>query len=156
MLWEKHSIHELLDEVLEMNKDQLLLKNITVEKDYNTDCCYILLNKEKMKMALTNIVMTAIEAMQPLSGRLRLSIKVTDTKCIIEIGDNGIGISKENLKTIFKPFVTNKPDGIGLGLSTTLDILHSNHAEVSVESKEGIGTNFIISFNSVKPSGHRK
>ncbi len=38
-LWEKHSIHQLLDEVLDMNKDRLLLKNIRVEKEYDMKSC---------------------------------------------------------------------------------------------------------------------
>jgi signal transduction histidine kinase len=72
-------------------------------------------------------------------------------KCVIEIEDNGIGISKQNLKNIFKPYFTNKPGGMTLGLSTTLDILHSNHAKVEVHSEEGRGTHFILSFERIQP-----
>ena len=65
---------------------------------------------------------------------------------MIQIEDNGCGISKENLKYIFKPYFTNKPGGLGLGLATTYDILQSNHVGVNVESEEGKGTRFILSF----------
>jgi signal transduction histidine kinase len=42
---------------------------------------------------------------------------------------------------------------MGLGLSTTLDILHSNHAQVDVRSEEGKGTRFILSFDGIPQSG---
>ena len=148
---EKHSIHQLLDEVLAMTEDRIMLKNIRVRKDYTTLDCKIWVNKEKIKIALINIIINAIDAMPSKKGKLKLVTKSINGKCIIEIEDNGIGISKQNLKNIFKPYFTNKAGGLGLGLSTTLDILHSNHARVKVHSDEGIGTRFILSFEGIQP-----
>jgi len=51
-----------------------------------------------------------------------------------------------NLKRIFEPYFTNKPGGMGLGLSATLNILKANHASMDVRSEEGLGTSFILSF----------
>ncbi|MEI9909280.1 MAG: HAMP domain-containing sensor histidine kinase [Bacteroidota bacterium] len=150
---EKHSIHQLLDEVLAMTSDRIMLKNIIVAKDYTPMDCTIWVNKQKMKIALTNIIINAIDAMRPEKGKLKLVTRSVKDKYIIEIEDNGIGISKENLKNIFKPYFTNKPCGMGLGLSTTLDILLSSHAGVAVQSEEGRGTRFILSFDNIQPSG---
>ncbi|HET9429902.1 MAG TPA: ATP-binding protein, partial [Chitinophagaceae bacterium] len=143
----KHSIHRLLDEVLEMIEDRRLLKNITVRKDYAIQDCKIVLNRPKIKIALTNIIINAIEAMTPEKGELKLVTKSIADKYVIEIEDNGCGISRGNLKYIFKPYFTNKPGGLGLGLKTTYDILRSNHVRVNVESKEGKGTRFILFFD---------
>lgn len=151
---ENHFIHQLLDEVLVMTKDRIMLKNIMVRKDYSTLDCKILVNKEKMKIALTNIIINAIDAMPSEGGRLKLVTKSVNGRCIIEIDDNGIGISEENLKNIFMPYFTNKPGGMGLGLSTTLDILKSSHARVDVQSVEGKGTRFILSFDRNRQSGN--
>jgi signal transduction histidine kinase len=57
-----------------------------------------------------------------------------------------MGISPANLKKLFKPYFTTKTTGMGLGLSSTFRILQSQQAKVKVESKEGKGTRFIISF----------
>jgi signal transduction histidine kinase len=59
------------------------------------------------------------------SGILILVTRSINGQCVISIEDNGVGISKENLANIFKPFFTSKPGGMGLGLSTTLDILRA-------------------------------
>ena len=144
---EKYSIHQLLDEVLEMAGDRIRLKNISVSKDYAAKDCKIELNKPKMKFALTNIIVNAIDAMTTAKGQLKLVTKSMEDKYVIQIEDNGCGISKQNLKNIFKPYFTNKPGGLGLGLSTTYDILQSNHVRVTVESREGEGTRFILLFN---------
>lgn len=143
---EKHSIHQLLDEVLAMNEDRIMLKNITVRKEYTIQDCKIVVNRPKMKIALTNIIINAIDAMTSGKGELKLVTKSIDGKYVIQIEDNGCGISKGNLQHIFKPYFTNKPGGLGLGLATTYDILRSNHVGVNVESGEGEGTRFILLF----------
>ncbi|HTE30638.1 MAG TPA: ATP-binding protein [Chryseolinea sp.] len=145
---EKHSIEELLDEVLEMAKDRIGLKHVTVRKDYALQDCQIALHRQKVKIALTNIIINALDAMPHEQGELRLVTQSIDGKYTIRIEDNGCGISQENLANIFKPFFTNKPGGLGIGLATTYDILLSNHVGVSVESEEGVGTSFILLFDA--------
>ena len=143
---EKHSIHLLIDEVLEMAQDRLRLKNIVVKKEYAAEDCNIALNKPELKIALTNIIINAIDAMILDEGEIKLVTKYTDDHCILLIEDNGCGISKENLSSIFKPYFTNKPGGLGLGLANTLDILRLNHVRIDVESVVNEGTKFILSF----------
>ena len=150
---EKYPIHELLDEALAMAEDRILLKNIAVRKDYSTLDCKILVDKQKIKIALVNIIVNAIDAMHPEKGKLKLITRSLNGKCIIEIEDNGVGISKENLKNLFTPYFTNKAGGMGLGLSTTIDILKENHATVDVQSVEGKGTRFILTFEGIQQSG---
>jgi signal transduction histidine kinase len=152
MQLEKYSTHQLVDEALAMTEDRILLKNITVRKDYTTLDCKILVNKQKIKIALTNIIINAIEAMPSAKGKLKLVTRSINGKCVIEIEDNGIGIGKEQLKDIFTPYFTGKAGGLGLGLSATSDILNSNHASVEVQSEEGKGTRFILSFAGVRQS----
>lgn len=146
---EKYTIHQLLDDALTITADRIMLKNITVKKYYTILDSKIFVDTQNMKIALSNILINAIDAMSSKNGQLTLITKSVNGRGIIEIKDNGIGISKENLKNIFKPFYTNKPKGIGLGLSTTLNILFSNHVRVDVQSEEGIGTSFVLSFNEV-------
>jgi signal transduction histidine kinase len=150
---EKYTIHQLLDEALAMTEDRIILKNITVRKDYSTMDCKILVNKQKIRIALVNIILNAIDAMHPEKGKLKLITRSINGKCIIEIEDNGIGISKEHLKNLFTPYFTNKAGGMGLGLSTTIDILKANHATVEVQSEEAKGTRFILSFEGIQQSG---
>jgi len=145
---ERHSIEELLDEVLAMAKDRISLKHVAVSKDYALQDCQIALHRQKVKIALTNIIINALDAMPLEGGELRLITKSVAGKYTIRIEDNGCGISEENLANIFKPFFTNKPGGLGIGLATTHDILLANHVGVTVESKEEVGTSFILLFDT--------
>lgn len=149
----KYPVHELLDEALARTEDRILLKNITVRKDYSTLDCKILVNRQKIEIALTNIIINAIDAMPSENGKLKLITKSINGKCVIEIEDNGIGIGKENLQHIFTPYFTNKPGGMGLGLPTTKEFLTANHATVDVRSEEGKGTRFILSFEGIQQPG---
>ena len=66
----------------------------------------------------------------------------------ISIKDNGIGIKRENLPRIFKPFFTTKTgsDGTGLGLAISYDLIVTDHkGEIAVSTKEGKYTEFVVS-----------
>jgi signal transduction histidine kinase len=141
------SINQLLDEILVLAKDRLILKNILVKKSYIPSSCELLLDKPKIKIALLNIIVNAIEAMPWENGELKLTTSLRKGKCAVIIEDNGCGISKENIKKIFKPYFTSKPNGMGIGLAAACDILASHQAVVNVESEENKGSRFIISFN---------
>ena len=146
--YERYSLQQLLEDVLVMTKDRILLKRIEVSREYAAPEHGVSLDIEKMKIALINIVNNAIDAMPSEKGKLRLVTRSAGQLSSIEIGDNGTGISKENLKRIFQPYFTNKPGGMGLGLSAALGILRANHVVVHVQSKEGVGTSFVLSFHS--------
>jgi signal transduction histidine kinase len=146
---EEHSIHQLLDNVLEIAGDRIILRNITVRKDYDTQDCKIGMNRLRMKIALTNIIINAIDAMTPEKGILELVTKSIYGKYILQIKDNGCGISREDLKHIFRPYFSNKQGGLGLGLSTAYEILQSDHVGIKVESEEGEGTCFTLSFDNL-------
>ena len=69
-----------------------------------------------------------------------------DGTVVIEVKDNGTGISKDKIDKIFQPFFTTKPTGkgTGLGLSLSYDIVKAHGGEISVDSKPGEGSTFII------------
>lgn len=143
---EDHSVHLLLDEVLLLAADRIALKNITVSKEFASYEDQRLFNKPKMKIALTNIIINAIDAMDGKEGQLKISTTTVNDKCVLQIEDNGCGINEENLQLIFTPYFTRKKNGLGIGLSATLAILKANKVKVEVESEEGWGTRFILSF----------
>ncbi|MBX3240862.1 MAG: CHASE3 domain-containing protein [Chitinophagaceae bacterium] len=144
---QKENINTILDESLEMAKDRLLLKKIEVRKRYTPDICDILIDKERIKLAILNIIVNAIEAMDEKKGMLELITKTENNKCIIEIRDNGKGMSEETLYNVFEPYFTLKKKGNGLGLTHAQNIIINHKGSIKVESKEGIGTTFHIALN---------
>jgi len=143
----KSSINHIVNEVMEIMDDRIRLKNITVVKNFSTEDFFILSNRAKIKIAITNIVANAIDAMPVANGLLKLNTKLGGTEYLVEIEDNGCGISKENLQSIFNTGFTNKPGGLGFGLQITKVILQSNNVEIKVASNEGKGTKFTLLFN---------
>ncbi len=144
---EKISLHTLLDKAVESTGDRLSLKQITLYKAYPEEHVYIMADPEKLKIAFVNIIINAVEAMKEGVGILTVSIAEETDNFKVVIQDNGSGISEENLSKIFEPYFTSKSNGFGLGLAATLNILQSHKALVDVQSEEGVGTSFYISFN---------
>jgi signal transduction histidine kinase len=64
----------------------------------------------------------------------------------VKITDNGCGIAEEDMPRLFEPFYTAKRNGLGLGLSTTLNILQVHRGSIEVNSVVRTGTTFAIQF----------
>ena len=80
------------------------------------------------------------------SPKLEVSLKKDEMNYVIEIIDNGLGISEENLKNIFNPFFTTKPsgEGTGLGMSMAYDIIKKHGGKINLHTKENEGVKTII------------
>lgn len=78
-------------------------------------------------------------------------IKNLDNEVEIRVKDNGPGIPEDINDKIFQPFFTTKPtgSGTGLGLSLSYDIVKAHGGELTVETKEGEGSDFIIKLSTV-------
>ena len=139
-------MEDIVEETLSMATDRINLNQIKLEKNIQGGLPRLLADKEKLKIALLNIIINAIEAMQPAKGVLKLDVKLTDGLGVISIADNGKGIELDNLEKLFDPFYTNKEGGMGLGLTSTKNILNSHSATVEVKSKVNEGTTFYIYF----------
>ncbi len=141
-------LQHIIDESIAAATDRIMLKKITLHKDVPGDHVVVLADAEKLKIALLNIIINAIEAMEPELGKLSIHLKNNGEQSQLIIEDNGCGISDENLSRLFEPYFTAKRNGMGLGLAATLNILQSHHAEVEVKSKINEGSSFIITFKN--------
>ncbi|MEO0558276.1 MAG: ATP-binding protein, partial [Bacteroidota bacterium] len=116
---------------------------------------------QEMGRVLINLLTNAFYAVQMRAGEPDYAPTVTvrtrplGERVIIEVEDNGVGISEEVQRRIFEPFFTTKPtgEGTGLGLSLTHDIIVGVHGgELEVESELGAGTTFRITIPAVASS----
>lgn len=144
----KHSLQEIMNESIATVADRINLQNIKVEKKYQEKPLEISADKSKLKIAFSNILINAIEAMEENKGELAVSMHASPDTYTVSIKDNGVGIAEENLPKLFEPFFTLKENGMGLGLAASYSILQSHRASIAVESKINKGTNFIISFKN--------
>lgn len=137
------TLSNLLDETLAMAKDRIDLNRVKVEKDYAA-VANINIDFEKMKIAFLNIIINAIEAMEPGKGVIKIATKNEGNNCIITIADNGSGMDEVSLSKLFEPYFTNKPNGNGLGLANTQNIIFNHKGIINVSSDPGKGTTFYI------------
>jgi signal transduction histidine kinase len=148
-----YSVLQLLNEVVESVKDRMFLKNIILKKNFSQDCS-VLVSQEEIKIAFTNIIINAIDAMSYTDGELELSTVQMEDKFMLIIKDNGCGISEQNLEKIFTPLFTNKSNGLGIGLAATRYFFQLNNVSVKIRSQENIGTSFCLVFNNSITSRH--
>ena len=99
-----------------------------------------------INQVLVNLISNAIDASPAKTGEIEIQIKNEKNHCKIQIKDNGIGVSKENLGKIFDPFFTTKSigKGTGLGLSISYNIIKKHNGNIMVENNPTSGASFII------------
>ncbi len=123
--------------------------DISVETALSRPLPHVSGDPAELREAMTNLVLNALDAM-PGGGKLRLSTAVVAGSVEVTVGDTGLGIPEGIRGRIFDPFFTTKgPKGTGLGLSMTYGILARHDGEISVESEEGRGTTFRLSFPAI-------
>ncbi len=114
------------------------------------DVSHVKGNASEMREVITNMIFNSIEAM-PEGGRIEIRTFELDGKVFISISDSGIGMSDEVKRKVFEPFFTTKPfTNTGLGLSMAYGIIKRFGGEITVESKLGNGSKFIISLPAEK------
>ena len=143
---QRAGLQEILDSTLAAASDRISLKNIRLEKAYPDKPAFVMADREKLKIALLNILINAVEAVPAQSGVITVSIRKEDGRYRMYINDNGGGIPEENLSRIFEPYFTSKANGFGLGLAATWNILQSHRAAIDVSSQVGEGTSFTLTF----------
>ncbi|MFC3119628.1 sigma 54-interacting transcriptional regulator [Jhaorihella thermophila] len=113
-----------------------------------------------MRILLLNLVVNAIHAM-PGGGKLAVRAARDGSGVVLEVADTGVGIPPENLKDIFLPFWTRRPDGSagrGLGLAICRQVVERLGGDIEVESVPGKGTRFIVHLpdaEAMPPQGPR-
>jgi signal transduction histidine kinase len=145
-LREKKSLQNILDDSISTIIDRITLKKVSWKVIYPNEPAYILADPLKLKIAFTNIIINAIEAMNENKGELHISVTSQNGHHLVSIKDNGSGISKETLPHLFEPYFTFKRNGLGLGLETTLNIIQSHKASIDVQTGIDQGSNFILKF----------
>jgi signal transduction histidine kinase/streptogramin lyase len=142
---EECHLHSIIDNCLVMLNNKLKHR-IEVEKNYYKEDLIIMGNVGKLHQAFINILSNAMQAI-PEKGQIIINTKNENNTAIIEISDNGSGISEEDLSKITDPFFTTKDpgEGTGLGLSITYNIIHKHGGKLKFDSTEGKGTTVTVS-----------
>ena len=131
-------IHEGLENTLLILKYKLRKKNIGVTREYAEDLPHIKAYGSELNQVWTNLIVNAVDAMAD-GGALKVRTRREPGDVMIEIRDNGSGISEAAKARIFEPFFTTKAvgEGTGLGLDTVARIVRKHRGNIRFESKPG-------------------
>jgi PAS domain S-box-containing protein len=149
--WEEIDINRTIEETLSFIEIRTKMNNIDIVKDYGLELPRIIVNENQIKKVIVNLVNNAIDAM-PDGGKVKLSTKIVGDWILIEVSDNGKGMTEKVKKHLFEPFFTTKKDseGAGLGLSLSYEIIHNHNGLIEVESEIDKGSVFIVKLPVLK------
>jgi signal transduction histidine kinase len=136
---------QVTEDSIGLLKNQLRLSQIQVGTEFTASRLISKGFPGQVEQVLVNIMLNAIQAMSP-GGRMTVRVLGPQQQRtgIIEIEDNGPGITEEDQKHIFDPFFTTKGEGTGLGLSVSYSIIEKHAGTITMESTPGKGTIFRI------------
>jgi two-component system, NtrC family, sensor histidine kinase HydH len=97
-----------------------------------------------LPLALQNLVQNAIQASKP-SQAVIVAVRASADQVLIQVEDQGHGIDPQHLESVFNPFFTTKPNGVGLGLALVAKIVDEHGGKISVRSEAQKGTTFEVS-----------
>jgi PAS domain S-box-containing protein len=157
------NINVPIKDVFKVLGQQLTLHEVYVDFDLADDLPPILADHNRLEQVFVNLVSNALDALDERGREERekdwkktLTIKtfIEDKRVVAMVSDNGTGMSEDILGKMFEPFFTTKEvgKGTGLGVSISYGIVKDYGGEIVVESEEGEGTSFIVSFPAVSKS----
>jgi signal transduction histidine kinase len=105
---------------------------------------HVLVNRIQIQQVLVNLIRNAFEAMADQESRdVTLATRTLDNRMIeVAVADSGPGIPEDISSRLFEPFVSNKHDGMGMGLSISRSIIEAHDGRLTAEPKPGGGTIF--------------
>ncbi len=145
--YELTNIPYVLGECLDLIQAQVADKKVTLLNEIDKDQPPVPADPDGLHQAVLNLLTNALDAVAPEHGVITLTsdVDAINQCAVIEVQDNGVGISPENLKRLFEPFYSTKGQrGTGLGLAVTRKIVEEHGGRISATSKLGGGTTFRI------------
>ena len=154
----QEDMNDVIDGIARILDTQAKEKSVELTRDFAPNLPKVWIDREQMKQVFMNLIFNGIQAMND-GGTITISTRISTPAATdqspsfvqVEVRDTGIGIPEENLEHIFDPFFTNKDEGSGLGLSISHQIVQEHGGYVTVESKVGKGTSFLVNIPTGKP-----
>ena len=140
-------LKDMIDHVVQFMRPELKKHNIHFEASCSSEYLTIQADQDMIEQVLINLVKNGIEAVAETPEPTILLRGTYDEMTVkIEVSDNGPGIIREALESIFVPFYTTKKTGSGIGLSLSRQIMQLHHGTLNVDSEPGVRTVFTLRF----------
>jgi two-component system NtrC family sensor kinase len=145
-------VNQTLTQTIGLLENYARINNINIRTDFAPDIPIIASDQSQLQQVFLNLISNAIDAIGK-NGRVEVLSRRRGDRIMVEIVDNGPGISPEMQKRIFDPFVTTKQTGkgTGLGLWISYNIMEKLGGKITFSSQVGKGTTFIVEIPIVIP-----
>ena len=123
------------------------LHGVTVHLDLSSDIRPVRGDSVQLQQVILNLMLNAFNAMSGpgLDGRVIVRTTSMGASLVrVEVQDSGTGIGVDELESIFEPFITSKPDGLGMGLSISRAIIERHGGTIRAANNPGRGATFTI------------
>ncbi|MFQ5527577.1 MAG: PAS domain-containing sensor histidine kinase [Thermoanaerobaculia bacterium] len=146
-------LSEVVNGVITLVTPELTRRGTTLDVESGADVPTIRGDADQLRQLVINLLLNAAEASSDGSEVVirikRAAVRdepATPSRAVIEVVDEGAGISAEGLRQIWDPFYSTKPEGTGLGLAICRQIVHHHHGTIEIESELGSGTVVTLTF----------
>jgi two-component system sensor kinase FixL len=138
------SLAQLIDDAIALGLVGAREKEVECLIDIDRGVGDVLADRVQIQQVMVNLMRNAIEAMEksPVKQLLIRARPIDEGRVEISMGDTGPGISPKVKENLFRPFTSNKVQGMGLGLSICRTIIEAHGGRLSVESEPETGTTF--------------
>ena len=137
-----HNLSEIVAE-LSVLLERVLGERIDLVVTVDDDVPAVRIDAGQLEQVLVNLTVNARHAM-PVGGRLEIHLRKRGLDAIIDVRDNGVGMSPEVLEQALEPFFTTRPEGTGLGLAVVHGIVQQAGGSLTVTSTEDVGTHIEV------------
>jgi two-component system NtrC family sensor kinase len=145
LLLEPHDINESVRSIVFFLKNQAGTNRFKFLMDLQTGIPMFKFDKEKIENAVMNLGLNAIQSIEGKGNVTFKTVFIMNSNIVeISVEDNGLGIPKDKLNDIFKPFYTTKTEGTGLGLVIIKDTVEKHNGRIEVDSEIDSGTRIRI------------
>jgi signal transduction histidine kinase len=139
----KSDLNTTVEHAVMLGRQQAIAKSIEITLQKDPSLPAVEHDSDQIHQVLLNLLLNALQAVDT-NGKISVTVKPQDTMAVVEVADNGRGISPDHLPNIFRPFYTTKGDGTGLGLSLARRIVEDHQGRIDVISAVGEGTTFAV------------
>lgn len=148
---EKIDLNQLLDEILNIYHSELIRNHIELDKILVEESVCIIADGVQIRQVIMNLVTNAIQSLDRKNKKTRKIIireEVRDGEVTVHISDTGEGIPDEMMDKIFKPFITTKNIGTGIGLAISHTIIEDHQGRIWALNNPGGGATFAFSLKT--------
>jgi len=138
---ESVSLTDFIEKFVSLINSDFQQRNIKITLNDQSNIGEVLCDPRALHQVMLNLLTNSADSFEEdKDGKITISLNREKNRIYVNVTDNGAGIGETQIKNLFKPFYTSKPDGNGLGLVIVRSMLGKMNGTISIESTQNIGT----------------